>query len=103
MDTTKVKEAELREQLEEFALHMKPGTTKGKHRTAVFDTVELTKLVSHLIDKYTRESLINTLEDLKRTDWVGNDDRGEYVEVNDLVVSDIDSHIAQLTEQKDGE
>lgn len=46
-DTTS--NSELREQLEEFALHLKPGTTKGKHRTAIFDTLELTKLVQALI------------------------------------------------------
>jgi hypothetical protein len=39
----------IREQLEEFALHLKPGTTKGKHRTAIFDTLELAKLVQTLL------------------------------------------------------
>jgi len=96
-DTTKVKEA-----LRDIIV----GYGKVIDYQGWEDEVAISKAIDAaltLIDKYTRESLINTLEDLKRTDWVGNDDRGEYVEVNDLVVSDIDSHIAQLTEQKDGE
>ena len=47
---------ELREQIEEFALHLKPGTTKGKHRTAIFDTLELAKLVQSLIAKEVAEA-----------------------------------------------
>lgn len=47
--TPQLDSEELRQQLEEFALHIKPGTTKGKHRTAIFDTVELTNLVYDLI------------------------------------------------------
>lgn len=52
---------ELREQLEEFALHMKPGTTKGKHRTAIFDTLELAKLVQALINKRVLEGKIDLI------------------------------------------
>lgn len=48
---------DVREQLEEFALHLKSGTTKGKHRTAVFDTLELTKLVQALITEARIEEL----------------------------------------------
>lgn len=48
---------ELREQLEEFALHIKPGTTKGKHRTAIFDTVELTNLVQALLEEQKKALL----------------------------------------------
>ena len=96
-DTTKVKE----ELLDHFT-HGAPSY-KMANEAVKAKAREEAEAILPLIDKYTRESLINTLEDLKRTDLVGNDDRGEYVEVNDLVVSDIDSHIAQLTEQKDGE
>lgn len=60
---------ELREQLEEFALSMKPGTTKGKHRTAVFDTVELTKLVEYLIT----QELNKFAEEISR-DVIGDDE-----------------------------
>ena len=52
---------DLREQLEEFALHIKPGTAKGKHRTAIFDTLELTKLVADLIKQSQLEARIDEL------------------------------------------
>lgn len=58
---------ELRYQLEEFAISLKPGTTKGKHRTAIFDTVELAKLVQALIAIKVREARIETLQ------WALND------------------------------
>lgn len=61
-DTTS--NSELREQLEEFALHLKPGTTKGKHRTAIFDTLELTKLVQALIAQEANKARLAALGDV---------------------------------------
>jgi len=52
---------ELREQLEEFTLHLKPGTTKGKHRTAIFDTVELAELVQSLITQEITKARLDEL------------------------------------------
>jgi len=49
MNKKPVEKGELREQLEEFAIHLKSGTTKGKHRIGTYDTVELTSLVEDLI------------------------------------------------------
>lgn len=98
-DTTKVKE-ELMDIITDIECE---GYQIDEAYMANGEAEKAAERILNLIDKYTRESLINTLEDLKRTDWVGNDDQGEYVEVNDLVVAEIDSHIAQLTEQKDGE
>lgn len=46
----------IREQLEEFALHLKSGNTKGKHRIGTFDTVELAKLVIQLISDAKKEA-----------------------------------------------
>ncbi len=55
---------EIREQLEEFAISLKPGTTKGKHRTAIFDTVELAKLVQALIAIQVENQMIAYQEQL---------------------------------------
>lgn len=59
---------ELREQLEEFALHIKPGTTKGKHRTAIFDTLELAKLVEQLISNREKLARIEAYEHIRLSD-----------------------------------
>jgi len=53
---------DLREQLEDFAISLKPGTTKGKHRTAIFDTVVLAELVQALIANQVREARIDEIK-----------------------------------------
>ena len=77
MDTTKVKE-ELDKVLENLAVKLCEYVDRGhENGRPVHFTHEYTskanKAILTLIDKYTRESLINTLEDLKRTDWVDRD------------------------------
>jgi len=66
-DTTKVKE----ELLDHFT-HGAPSY-KMANEAVKAKAREEAEAILPLIDKYTRESLINTLEDLKRTDWVDRD------------------------------
>jgi hypothetical protein len=70
---------ELREQLEEFALHMKPGTTKGKHRTAIYDTLELSELVQRLIEQAQHQLLREILEQSKVLKEYKPNDNGDWI------------------------
>ena len=77
----------------------------GKHRLDIKTADKM------LIDTPTQQLLllvnkevVRKLEELKGFDWVGEDDSGHPVSVNDLVCDELALHIAQLRLQnsKDG-
>jgi hypothetical protein len=86
-------DTELREQLEEFALHMKPGTTRGKHRTAIFDTLELAKLVQAFIAQEANKAVVDALQGLEYA-------REEAKGADSFISKYITKYIRELTAEK---
>lgn len=88
LDTTKVKEAEMYQELQ--SIYLKYNQRKRPLSGQIYETITL-------IDKYTREARIDELKELQMAPNVSDDAKDENY------TGYIKDRIAHLAEQKDGE